>query len=111
MKQLISRVRLSMRIAALAASIALLSGGSLFADDHRRDQDAARRAVERGEVKPLAEILAVVRNRLPGEVVGVKIKQKRSRWVYEFRLADSKGRLFEVYVDAQTAAIDRIEEK
>ena len=83
----------------------------MHADDHRRDQDAARQAVERGEVKPLTDILAVVRNRLPGEVVGVKIERKRSRWVYELRVADSKGRLFEVYVDAQTAAIDRIEEK
>lgn len=81
------------------------------ADDKRRDQDTAREAVERGEIKPLAEVLVAVRSRLPGDIVGVKIEKKRSRWYYEFRVADAKGRLFEVYVDAQTAAIDRIEEK
>lgn len=109
--QAFHRTRLSSRIAALTIALAAFGGGHLLADDHRRDQDAARQAVERGEIKPLADILATIRSRLPGDVVGVKIERKRSRWVYELRVAGAKGRLFEVYVDAQTADIDRIKEK
>jgi uncharacterized membrane protein YkoI len=44
-------------------------------------------------------------------VVGVEIEQKKGRWFYEFRVADAKGRLFEVYVDARSGMIDRIKEK
>ena len=98
-------------LVALVVVATAFGASDLRADDKRRDQDAVRQAVERGEIKALADVLAVVRSRLPGEVVGVKIEQKRSRWYYEFRVADAKGRLFEVYVDAQTAAIDRIKEK
>lgn len=81
------------------------------ADDHKHDQDIARQAVERGEIKELADILTIVGNQLPGEVVKVKIEQKRGRWYYELRVADTKGRLFEVYVDAKTGSIDRVTDK
>lgn len=73
---------------------------------HReRDYDQARRAVERGEALALAEILTRVRSDLGGEVVGVEFERKRDRWVYEFKVIDPAGRLWEVYVDAATAAI------
>jgi uncharacterized membrane protein YkoI len=44
-------------------------------------------------------------------VTGVEIEQKARRWIYEIRVADGKGRLFEVYVDARTGEIERIKEK
>jgi uncharacterized membrane protein YkoI len=81
------------------------------ADDRKHDQDTVRQAVERGEIKALADILTAIRGKLPGEVVGVEIEQKKGRWLYEFRVADKKGRLFEVYVDAQSGVIERIKEK
>ena len=90
---------------------AAFSGGLAHGDSRQHDQDATRQAVERGEIKPLTDILAAIRGKLPGNVVGVEIEQKRGRWFYEFRVADSKGRLFEVYVDARSGAIDRIKEK
>lgn len=73
--------------------------------DRERDYDQARRAVERGEALALAEILTRVRSDLGGEVVGVSIKRKRDRWTYEFKVIDPAGRLWEVHVDAATAAI------
>lgn len=76
-----------------------------------RDHDAARAAVERGEIKPLATILEGLKDKLPGEVVGVKIERRRGAWVYEFRVSAPQGRLFEVYVDAASGAIERIKEK
>ena len=49
--------------------------------------------------------------KLPGEVAGVEIERERGRWLYEFRVVDAKGRLYEVYIDAGTGEIERIREK
>ena len=78
-------------------------------DDLRRED--VRRAVEAGEIRSLAEIIAAVRGKLPGEVAGVEIERKEGRWRYEFRVVDSRGRLFDVYIDARTGEIERIKEK
>ena len=78
-------------------------------DEHRRDE--VRSAVQAGEIKSLAEILAAVRGKLPGEVAGVHIEHEDGRWRYEFRFVDDKGRLYEVYIDARTGAIERVKEK
>ena len=75
------------------------------------DHDAVRHAVERGEIRSLADILDIVRDKLPGAVAGVEIERKNGRWLYEFRAVDGQGRLFEVYVDARSGAIERITEK
>lgn len=83
----------------------------VLADDRKRDQDTVRQAVERGEIKPLADILEAIRAKLPGDVVGVEIEREKDRWFYELRVADTKGRLFEVYVDARSGVVDRIKEK
>ena len=91
----------------LAAVMAPLGAGK--ADP--RDHDAVRLAVARGEIRPLADILAAVREKLPGNIAGVEVERKAGRWLYEFRVVDGNGRLFEVYVDAQSAQIDRIKEK
>lgn len=93
----------------LALTIALAPPGAGRADP--RDHDAVRLAVARGEIRPLADILAAVREKLPGNIAGVEIERKAGRWLYEFRVVDASGRLFEVYVDAQSAQIDRIKEK
>ncbi|MEJ2379092.1 MAG: PepSY domain-containing protein [Pseudolabrys sp.] len=78
-------------------------------DEHRRDE--VRRAVQAGEIKSLADILAAVRGKLPGEVAGVDIEREDGRWRYEFRVVDDKGRLYEVYIDARTGEIERVKEK
>jgi uncharacterized membrane protein YkoI len=92
---------------AVAATVIWLSSPPAGAEDH----DAVRRAAERGAIRPLSEILAAIRDKLPGEVVGVEVEQKNGRWLYEFRVIDRRGRLFEVYVDARTARIEQIKEK
>jgi uncharacterized membrane protein YkoI len=53
----------------------------------------------------------MVRDKLPGDVIGVEIDRDDGRWRYEFKVIDKQGRLFEVYVNAQTAAVERIKEK
>jgi uncharacterized membrane protein YkoI len=91
---------------SLCGMVALLPSTGL-AD---RDHDEARRAVERGEALPLSDILARVRSDLGGEVVGVSFERKRGRWVYEFKVIGTGGRLAEVYVDAASARIVKREE-
>ncbi|HKS87031.1 MAG TPA: PepSY domain-containing protein [Pseudolabrys sp.] len=78
-------------------------------DDLRREE--VRRAVETGEIRSLAEIIATVRGKLPGEVLGMDIDWKGGRWRYEFRVVDGQGRLFDVYIDARNGEIERIKEK
>jgi uncharacterized membrane protein YkoI len=65
------------------------------ADDHGRDQDTVRQAVERGEIKALADILSAIRDKLPGDVIGIEIERKNGRWFYELRVR-CVGHLFEV---------------
>lgn len=103
------RLRLKFLIFWLVLVAAIAPFGPARADP--QDHDAVRLAVERGEAQPLAEILAKVRAKLPGEVAGVEIERKAGRWLYEIRVVDGKGRLFEVYVDARTAEIERVKEK
>lgn len=96
-------------VLALAAALVAAAPPGSRADERERDE--VRHAVERGEIRSLSDILAAVRDKLPGEIAGVEIERKNGRWLYEFRVVDDKGRLFEVYVDAKTAAIERTKEK
>ncbi len=91
--------------------IAALAGAPAHADKREREHDAVRIAVERGEIKPLAEILVGLRGRLPGDIAGVEIERRDGRWIYEFRVVDPKGRLFEAYVDGKSGEVERIKEQ
>lgn len=71
--------------------------------------DQALEALRRNEIKPLAEIQAAAERAMPGQVVGVEIKRKGGRLIYEFKIIAAKGRVREVYVDATTLAIIKIE--
>ena len=96
------------RLIPLALVLAI-PPASASAEPH--DHDRVREAVTRGEIRPLADILAAVRGKLPGEIAGVEIERENGRWMYEFRVFDQGGRLFEVHVDGQTAEISRVKEK
>ena len=98
------------RIFALILVAVLLAAGggtSVFARDH----DDARRAVDAGEIRPLADILNAVKSKLPGDVVGVKLEREAGAWMYEFRVVDDRGRLFEIHVDARSGEVERTKEK
>lgn len=95
-----------------------LCGAAVADDDHEeareRDhhrQDQLREAVERGEIKPLSDVLRLVKSKLPGEIVGVEAEHKAGGWSYELRILDAQGRVFDAHVDAATAVITDIEEK
>lgn len=104
------RLRSTGMVLGLLAVLGTVAGHAC-ADDDDRDQSLARQAVQRGEIRPLADILQSLRGKLPGEVAGVKIEREGGRLFYEFRVVGSEGRLYEVHVDAATGEIDRTREK
>ena len=91
--------------ALLALLLVVARGFPAAADEARHDQDEARAAVESGAILPLEAILAKLRERLPGEVVKVKLEREGRAWIYELRLVDQRGHVREVSVDAATGAL------
>jgi uncharacterized membrane protein YkoI len=96
------------RAMALGLAMSLTAVAMPAGAEHHND---VRRAVEAGEIRPLADILRTVREKLPGEIAGVEVERKNGVWLYEFRVIDAQGRLFEAHVDARTGEIARIREK
>ena len=85
--------RLLRRLLPLLAVLAMC-GAAVADDEHdearERDhhrQDQMREAVERGEIKPLSEVLRLVKPKLPGEVMGVEAEHKAGGWTYELRVS------------------------
>jgi uncharacterized membrane protein YkoI len=101
-------LRLVFFICAAAAAM-----GLAWADDNdeRERLRIMRGAVERGQAKPLTEVLEIARKAHPGEVVGVEFEMKGGNWVYEVKIADKTGHLVEVYVNAVDGNVLSIKEK
>ncbi len=77
MKIVFSSLPLRLRRMTLRMALgAVLCPGLATADP--RDHDTARQAVERGEIKPLADILTVVRNKLPAKLWGSRSSRRRA---------------------------------
>ena len=72
------------------------------------DWARARAAVQRGEILPLAGILASVEDRYEGRVIETDLHRRHDRWVYEFKLLPPTGRIFTVRVDAATGTLVEI---
>lgn len=100
---------LHIRQLLLAFAVAAATAGVGRAETS--DQDALWGAVKRGEIRPLADLIGIVRDRAPGEITGVEIEREHGRWVYEFRVVDKKGRLLDVHLDAHSGEIRQIREK
>jgi uncharacterized membrane protein YkoI len=103
MKTLRTRVTILLVLAFMAVG----SGTQAWADD---DHERAWRAVQSGRALPLAEILQRVGGRLGGEIIAVEFEREDGRYVYEFKIITPSGRLQEVYVDALSAEILKIED-
>ncbi len=96
-------------VLALLVSLAP-SVSSAHEDDHER-RDAVRRAMEAGEVLPLADILSRVRSQVAGDISDIAIEGGHGSWRYDLRVIDRAGRVLEVRVDAKSGTIQGIEEK
>lgn len=77
--------------------------------DYEGDHERARRALERGEIRPLDELLQTVTSTIPGDIVDIEFENEDGVWVYEFYVIDRSGNLLEVFVDARSGDIIKIE--
>lgn len=73
------------------------------------DHDRARRALEAGEILPLARILQAAEAARPGRVIEIELDRDGGRWIYELELVSPQDRLYEMEIDAATGAILEIE--
>lgn len=107
------------KLAVIGAVLALLiaAGATMqpFAwakddkSDCKRSQDCALQALKSGEIRPLTDVLAVARDKLPGEVIKVELDRDDGVWVYEIKVLTSSGKRREIEINAQTLAVIKID--
>lgn len=68
----------------------------------------ARKAVRRGQAMPLQQALARLPEIMPGRVVNTEYEFEFERWVYEFKVIDTQGRLRAVHLDAKTGELVKV---
>jgi len=85
-------------IFALAGLAAAMTLAASAVDD--KDHDLARDLYERGEIRALADIIATVNARDPGDIVGIDLVRQGDKWVYRFQIVGADGRRAMVDVDA-----------
>jgi uncharacterized membrane protein YkoI len=99
----------------LCASLVLGLTASVADDDddrsrHEREQDTIREALQRGEVLPLAKILAIAQQNVPGDVIEVELETERASLVYEIKVLSQSGRVREIKIDARSGTVVTIED-
>lgn len=114
-----TRASVIIRNALLTGSVltALIAGGATMPlavakDDKsecKRSQDCALQALKSGEIRPLTDVLAVARDKLPGEVVKVELDRDDGIWVYEIKVLTESGKRREIEINAQTLAVIKID--
>jgi uncharacterized membrane protein YkoI len=80
-------------------------------EDEDRSHDRARRATEAGEILPLAQIYERARREIPGRVLEAELEGSHGRWIYELKILDPGGRLYELHLDAASGRVLGREEK
>lgn len=80
------------------------------AKDDKADQRAASAALARGEILPIARVLTIATERVPGDVLKVKLEREAFGFKYEVKILTGGGRVREVEVDARTGRILKIED-
>jgi uncharacterized membrane protein YkoI len=73
--------------------------------DDDNDNDLARDLYQRGEIHALSEILRMVREQAPGDVVAIDLVYLGERWIYRFQIVATDGRRVTLSVDAATATL------
>ena len=97
----------------LLALVALTTPQSVTAgnkDKAQSEHDAGRDALRRGEVLPLAKVLAIAVQRVPGDVIKVELEQEKRVLIYEIKVLAQNGRVREVEIDARTGVVLKVED-
>jgi uncharacterized membrane protein YkoI len=103
-------------LAGILCATAVLGGvaASLADGDdrgrHAREHEEIRGALQRGEVLPLARILAIAQEKVPGDVIEVELESEHGALVYEIKVLTQSGRVREIEIDARNGAVRKIED-
>jgi uncharacterized membrane protein YkoI len=93
---------------AIAGFAALaLSGPMAVRADEDHDHDRARDLYEHGEIRALSEILRIVRDHAPGDIVALDLVRLGEKWIYRFQIVGPDGRRTTVDVDAEAGTVVR----
>lgn len=100
-------------LAAMSATGAWADGDHGHGGRHDRDDDynEAYKARRSGDIMPLRDILAAVRSAYPGEIVGIEFEREDGRPVYEVKILQVSGRYLDIYVNARTGVVIKVEGK
>ncbi len=93
---------------AFAAALSLIPVSIAVADDD--DHIEARALLQRGEIVPLAQILDVVRQRVPGDVIEVELERDDGLWEYEVKVLTPTGIVRKLTLDARNASVLKIKD-
>ena len=110
---LIRRIAIPCSLAALLlGAVALgLSPRALAGSHDHDDHVEARALLQRGEILPLSRILAVVQQRVPGDVIEVELDHgKHHGWEYEVKVLTAQGRVREVKLNARSGEVRKVED-
>jgi uncharacterized membrane protein YkoI len=105
-----SKIFLALGLALVVALGIGIGGATAARDGRNNDHERARQAFERGEILPITEILAIVAQHLPGDVVEVELNFGRDRIEYEVDVLTATGRVREIDLDGRTGAVLEIDD-
>lgn len=86
---------------SLAALLAVAAFPALASESH----DDAKKLAEAGTIQPLEKILEQARRIHPGQVLETELERKGERYIYEIKLADDRGVVWELKYDARTGEL------
>lgn len=69
------------------------------------EHDAARQAMQHGQVMPYYDLKKKVEKKIDAKIIGEKLRHTNRGWVYDLRVQRRRGKVSSVIVDAQTAEI------
>ena len=83
--------------------------GYEYEDDH--DHDRARRALEKGEILALSEILKKSEQNYAGHLIEAELDDEHGKLVYKLVVLTANGRVLKLYYDARSGDLLELKER
>lgn len=77
----------------------------------QQEQSSVRAAVSSGRYKPLADILRIAEQHVPGRVLEIEMDDDDGLAVYELEILDARNRKREIKIDAATGQVLEIDDR
>lgn len=91
------------RLSGLVIIVVLAASPAIASKDI--DHNEAQVLREQGVILPLEDILHKVEKIRPGRIMEVELEKKRGRYIYEIEIADPKGQVWELKVNASDGSL------